>query len=107
VPQLALAGASPVVVRRRDLVALSLDLQLALVELASDLGPLLLVYLGLGDILRRRRVRRGRHLVGVVIIDSGRYPFLLGQAGKLIVIKVCRLAAMLTPVPVELLGWLV
>jgi hypothetical protein len=94
-------------VRRRDLVALSLDLQLALVELAPDLGPLLLIYLALGDILRWRRVGRGRHLVGVVIIDPGRYPFFLGQARKLIVIKVARLAAMLTPIPVELFGWLV
>jgi hypothetical protein len=96
-----------VVARRRKLVSLTLDRQLIVVELAADLGPRLLVRLGLCNIRPRRRVGRRRHLVRVVIVDPGRNPLLLGQAGKPVVIDVLRDAAMLMAVPAELLGWLV
>src|SRR6266566_1427134 len=72
----------PVVVRWRERVSLSLDLEFVLVVLAADLGPLLLVLLGLGDILPRWRVGRRRHLVRVGVVDLGCHPFLLGQPGK-------------------------
>jgi len=99
--------ASPVVVRRRERVSLTLDLQFIFVELAADLGPLLLIYVGLSNIPPRRRVARRRHLVRVVIVNPGRYPLLLGQAGKPVVIDVLRNAAVLMAVAAELLGRLV
>ena len=92
---------------RRERVPLTLDHQLVLVELAADLGSCLLVFLGLCDILLRRRVGSGGHLVRVVVVDPGLHPLLLGQAGELVVIEVLWAAAVLTAIAVELLGWLV
>jgi hypothetical protein len=58
-----------------------LDRQFVLVDLAADLGPLLLALLALRDITIGRSVGRRRKLVGIVVIDPGRYPLLLGPAG--------------------------
>src|SRR5579859_3939399 len=86
---------SPVVMRRRERVPLPLDPQLVLVELATDLGPRLLVHVALGQIRERRRVGGRRHLVRVVIVDPGCDPFLLGQAGQLVVVEMPGTAAVL------------
>jgi hypothetical protein len=50
-------------VRRRECVSLSFDTQLALIEFPLDLGPLLEVLVGLGDVLRPGRVGGRRYLV--------------------------------------------
>src|SRR5262245_27194546 len=98
-------GPSPVVVRRREPVPLTLDLELTGVVLAADLGPRLLVHVGLRDIERRWLVGRGGHLVRVVVVDPGIDPLLLGQPGELVVVEALQLAGMLTAVAVELLRW--
>jgi hypothetical protein len=76
------ASPSPVVVRQRECVPLSADMQLAFVRLPLDLGSLLEVLVGLGDILRTWRVSRRSYLVGVVVVEPGSDAFLLGEAGS-------------------------
>jgi hypothetical protein len=90
---------------RRERVALALDQELVLVVLAVDLGPLLLVHLGLGDVLGLRRGVGGRrHLIGVVGVQARRDPLFLGQAGEPVVVDALGRAAVLATVPVEPLG---
>src|SRR5215831_21332138 len=98
---------SLVVARRREPVRLALDLEFALVVLAADLGPGLLVLLTLGDVELRRLVGRRGHLVRVEIVEPGLDPLLLGQAGQLVVVEALQLAGMLAAVAVELLRRLV
>src|SRR5215475_13220848 len=100
-------AASLVVARRREAGPLALDLELALVVLAADLGAGLLVFIALRDVRRRRLVGRRRNLVGVVVVEPGLDPLLLGQAGQLVVVEALQLAGMLTAVAVELLRRLV
>jgi hypothetical protein len=69
---------SSVVVGRRECVPLSADTQLTLVKLPLDLGSLLEVLVGLGDVLRRWRVSRRRYVVGVVVVEPGSDALLLG-----------------------------
>src|SRR5215469_3555719 len=71
-------SASLVVARRREAGSLALDLELALVVLAADLGPGLLVFLTLGDVKLRRLVGRRWHLVRVEVVEPGLDPLLLG-----------------------------
>src|SRR5215475_15123662 len=100
-------AASLVVARRRESGPLALDLELALVVLAADLGPGLLIFLTLGDVELRRLVGRRGHLIGVVVVEPGLDPLLLGQAGQLVVVEALQLAGMLAAVAVELLRRLV
>ena len=61
---------------------------LAQVDLAPDLGPLLLVHLALGDVLlERRRVGSRRYLIGVVGIQAGVDPLFLCEPGELVLVK--------------------
>ena len=80
--------------------------QLVLVVLAADLRPRFLVGVGLPEIRLWRLVGRRGHLIRVVVVDPSLHPLLFGQAGKLVVVDAPRDAAVLTPVAVELLGWL-
>jgi hypothetical protein len=82
--------------------------QLAFFLLAADFGPFLLVYLGLADVIgQRRRVRGGRYLVRVVVVDTGRDAFLLGEPGQLVLVEAVDLAAMFAAVVVEPFGELI
>src|SRR6202035_1925330 len=93
---------------RRERVLLGRLAELALVDLAEELGALLLVHLVQPRVLRvRRRVGRGRHLVGVVGVEARRDAFLFGELGQLVVVKALRRTAVLAPGPVELRGELV
>src|SRR5215472_18410045 len=94
------------VARGRVRVPLVFERQLVLVVLAADLCPRFLVGVGLPEIRLWRLVGRRGHLIRVVVVDPGLHPLLFGQAGKLVVVEVPRDAAVLTPVAVELLGWL-
>ena len=93
------------VVAGRELLALALDQDLVLVLLAPQLGPLLLVLLGVADVgVERRGVGGGRDLVRVVGVDTRLDPLLFGLVGEPVVVEVLRGAAVLTPVPPEPLG---
>src|SRR5512132_109755 len=99
------SGASPdssVVVRRRECVPLAADTQLALVKLPLDLGSLLEVLVGLGDVLRRWRVSRRRYVVGVVVVEPSSDTLLLGEVGELVVVEMLGSAAVLAAVSPEL-----
>src|SRR5579859_1021546 len=103
-----LAVGSVVVPGGRERVVLVDGVNLALVFLAADLGPLLLVHLGLADVIgQRRRVRGGRYLVRVVGVDARLHAFLLGEPVQLVLVEAVDLAAVLPPVAVEPLGELI
>src|ERR1700722_7731135 len=99
---------SVVVPGGRERVLFVDGVQLALVFLAADLGPFLLVHLGLPDVIGQRRgVGGGRHLVRVVGVDARLDAPLLGAPVQLVGVQAVDLAAVLPPVPVEPLGELI
>src|SRR5450755_781058 len=87
--ELSAAGPLSVVAGRRERRALALDQEFVLVFLAADLGPLLLVLLGVTDVgVQRRRIGRRRHVVGVERIEPGLDAFVLGRVGQRVIIEV-------------------
>src|ERR1700761_4093535 len=97
-----------VVAGRREGILLAWLPELAVLDLAAELGALLLVYLGLADVLGdRRRVGSGRYFVRVVVVKAGRDALFFGKLRELVVVEALRRPAVLTPVPVKLRGELV
>src|ERR1019366_2571860 len=99
-------GLGPVVVRGREGILLPIaGTQLAVGYLSVNLGPLLAILLGLGDIVGRRRIRGGRYLVRIVVVDACLDAFLLGQARETVIVGMLRRTAMLTAIAAETLVW--
>src|ERR1700759_1717245 len=97
-----------VVAGRREGILLAWLPELAVLDLAAELGALLLVHLGLADVLGdRRRVGSGRYFVRGVVVKAGRDAFFFGKLRELVVIEALRRPTVLTPVPVKLRGELV
>src|SRR5215469_17579470 len=89
--------------RGRVRVALAADPQLALVQLALDLGPRLLELLGLRHVRAGRCIGGGRYLVRVVVVDACLDAFLFGKTGETVGVQAVRRATVLPAVAVKLL----
>ena len=90
--------------RGRELLALAFDQELVLVKFPPDLGPLLLVLLGVADVgVERRGVGGCRDVLGVEVVQTGRHALVFHLVFELVVVKALRGAAMLAAIPVELL----
>src|ERR1700722_8847875 len=101
-------GALVLVPGRRERVTIARVPELAHVDLAAELRSLLLVGFRLADAHRlRRRVRCGRHLIGIEVVKARLDALLLGELGEPVVVQALRGAAMLVAVPVELRAVLV
>jgi hypothetical protein len=96
------------VVRGRERLALAFGQELVLVFFPPDLGPFLLVLLGVTDVgVERRGIGGRRDVVRGIVIKARVHALLFCLMSEPVVVKVLRRAAVLAAIPVELFRWLI